>query len=235
MERIDELKPFYDSLLSRFTNEEWNCYCTFFIQKGKEFDFSKNRVLFIGKSVNGWISSSKSVDELFSQSNPDRIVNRDDEIEWVQNCAGCAKGYNSRRSAFWRIIIGVINRIEKKKEWYKYVSWSNLYKISPDIGNPNSKMKRKQQEICCSILDKEIEILNPRAIVFLTTSGWENFYVQHIGLDLQKNKKIKWGRYVTSFQEVNGIKYVFSQHPQGKREDCHIDAICSIIEDTSIC
>ena len=117
MERIDELKPLYDSLLSRFTNEEWNCYCTFFIQKGKEFDFSKNRILFIGKSVNGWISSSKSVDELFSQSNPDRIVNRDDEIEWVQNCAGCAKGYNSRRSAFWRIIIGVINRIEKEKEY----------------------------------------------------------------------------------------------------------------------
>ena len=40
MERIDELKPLYDSLLSKFTNEEWNCYCTFFIQKGKEFDFS---------------------------------------------------------------------------------------------------------------------------------------------------------------------------------------------------
>ena len=89
MERIDELKPLYDSLLSRFTNEEWNCYCTFFIQKGKEFDFSKNRILFIGKSVNGWISSSKSVDELFSQSNPDRIVNRDDEIEWVNHIGCC--------------------------------------------------------------------------------------------------------------------------------------------------
>ena len=31
-------------------------------------------------------------------------------------------------------------------EWYNYIAWSNLYKISPKKGNPTEEMKKLQEE-----------------------------------------------------------------------------------------
>jgi hypothetical protein len=210
-------KEFYYNLPEKYTHEIW----PFFVQIGENFNDVNKKCLFIGKSVNGWITNSRDVNALFDNNNKNRISNRDDEIKWVENLSGNHKGYNSRRSAFWRIIKNVTKDLFDKKEWYKYIAWSNLYKFSPRKGNPNTELQKMQKKHCIKILDKEIEYLKPNYIVFLTSS-WEKFYLDHLGISKNIKEIIEWNNYKTFYQKNNGIIYIRSQHPQGKPEKDHI-------------
>lgn len=91
-------------------------------------------------------------------------------------------------------------------------------------------MKKFQQKICCKILDKEIEILHPEFIVFLT-SGCEKFYINHLGLNLSSFSFVTWGKkdYKIKYHTNAGITYILSQHPQEKPEKSHGNKIVEII------
>jgi hypothetical protein len=201
-----------------------NKITSFFMQTGKKYYDTEMKCLFVGKSVNGWISYSRNVDELFNIDNPERIVNRDDEIQWV-------KWYN--RSAFWRLIKGVTKKIFNAYDWFNYIAWTNIYKFSPyNGGNPDAYLKRLQKNICIEMLDKEISYLKPKFIIFLT-SNWESFYLNHINLERKNNKKFVWGKpyynYEVYYQKYNDIIYIRSKHPERKPEKEHINTIVKII------
>ena len=237
MQKSEEFKPLYKELINCFCSEKWNGKIyPFFIQEGKNFQNSDNRILFVGKSVNGWITNSTDIDVLFygDSEGKRKIVNRTDEMCWVVKPNTKRKGVKTyKHSSFWRLIHFVTKSLlleEKSKEWYDYIAWSNLYKISPKKGNPTDEMKKLQQEICCKILDKEIEVLQPKFIVFLT-SGWEKFYMNHLGLNLSSFSYITWGKknHKIKYCTNSGITYILSQHPQGKPEKSHGNKIVEII------
>jgi len=239
MERTEEFRTLYEDLLFEFNSDEWNNICTFFIQVGHKYRESKKKILFVGKSVNSWISDTKDVDILFSgdENGKNKIINRPDEISWIMKPNSKRDNrITSRTSQFWRVI-GLVSKsvLEKNQveKWYEYIAWSNLYKVSPyQGGNPTEKMKIKQRDICCKILDKEIEILQPQYIVFLT-SRWERFYLKHINLKMDLNRSVSWESkkktYITLWQKENNLVYIQTLHPQGKAERAHAKVISEII------
>lgn len=51
--------------------------------------------------------------------------------------------------------------------------WSNLYKVSPLLGNnPNWKLQQIQQRACIEILRKELEVYQPTHILIITGFDW---------------------------------------------------------------
>ncbi len=223
-----EIIPIYSEL---FANNSFKNICTFAIQWGANFPKKdKQGILFVGKSVNGWVTNDKNVDNLFDKDNPDRIFERSDQMKWVNNLSGNKNGYNTKKSAFWRVIKKITEQYYPS-EWYSNIAWTNLYKISPwEGGNPNSELIKKQEKYCIEILKSEINAISPKFVIFLT-SGWETVFINSIQRE-KVNQNIltkKWGKYKTSLIEINKIKYIISHHPQGKKEDEHKNAIILLI------
>lgn len=223
-----ELFPIYQNLLSKNSFKD---ICTFAIQWGKEFPKeSNNGVLFVGKAVNGWITDDQNVENLFSNENRERIFNRKDQIEWVNELSGNTKGYNTKKSAFWRVIRKVSSELYADN-WHKKIAWSNLYKIAPwNGGNPGLKMRKKQRPYCLEILKTEIKTLKPEYVVMLT-SGWEWFFIQELNKqnELKEVATEQWCGYETKMFIKDKIKYITSPHPQGKKEQEHSKAIIKLM------
>jgi hypothetical protein len=223
----EPLKSLYAELLSTIPKDYKEEICTFAAQTGKEYYDAVPKCLFIGKATNSWITNSKDINELFDPKNEDRIINRDNEILWVE--ANENPNYNTNNSAFWRVIKRCAKKLQGKEDWYNYIAWSNLYKISLwEGGNPDAHLKNIQQDMCVKILNEEIKTLKPDFVIFLT-SGWEAFYLESIGMDYRKNREISWGDNKTYYQTKAGICYVQSRHPQAKEEDTHVEAIVEIV------
>lgn len=82
------------------------------------------------------------------------------------------KKNHKTKSQFIRVAKKICLEIyQDKKEWYKNLAWSNLYKVSPECkGNPSEELKRRYKDKCIQIFEKEIEILSPKIVILLT--GW---------------------------------------------------------------
>lgn len=225
------LKSYYHTLLEKDVKDINYEIATFFLQWGELYGKSdKPKVLFVGKAVNGWISNVRSVDELFNERNEkDCIFNRDNQLIWVENY---------RKSQFWGLIrdfskelFKEVDKLFKEADWYKYVAWTNLYKIAPKKGNPNSELKTVQLGTCTELLKREIEILKPNYVIFLT-SGWERVFLKSLGISELEWKDVLWNGdpHKSSYAFSNGITFICSQHPQGKKIEIHSDALLDIVD-----
>ena len=109
----------------------------------------------VGRAVNGWTEgilpehlALPAAAETYSQVVL-TSVNGDAPcppcpMTWVTNQWGNTnKGYNTRRSAFWRVIRGVVDGLGiadvEQDAWSSHLVWSNLYKIAPANGRNPSK------------------------------------------------------------------------------------------------
>lgn len=231
---IEEIKnnilPIYQKL---FTANTFSNICSFCIQWGNNFPTEKNTgLLFVGKAVNGWVSDETDTKQLFDLDNPDRIFARHDQMEWIENLSGNSNGYNTRKSAFWRVIKKVAE-VNNPKEWYSHIAWSNLYKVAPwKGGNPNANLQSKQRDYCYQLLKTEIEVLSPEYVILLT-SRWEWSFLKYLNdwNDISPISNVKWGKYKTSLYHINGTNFIVSQHPQGKKEWEHKNAIIKLMEE----
>jgi hypothetical protein len=223
-----ELKPLYQKLLNDNTFEN---ICSFCVQWGEDFSLDKHTgILFVGKAVNSWINAETDIDVLFGNSNK-RIIARNDQMKWVHDLESTNEVYNTKKSAFWRVIKQVSSNYFPSK-WYSHVAWSNLCKLAPfEGGNPSDGLYYEQLDSCLKILQKEIEILSPKVVVMLT-SGWEEDFLLYLN-DSNKptsEKTIEWNGYETKLYKIMGLNYIVSLHPQGKNENKHVDAIIELIE-----
>lgn len=226
---IFELRRIYSDLLNNVPNKIKYPLYPFFVQVGTNYITSNPKMMFVGKSVNGWVTDSTNVDDLFDENNSERIVNRHDQLSWVNDLEGPNDIYNTKKSAFWRVIKQISISIHDTNEWYNNIAWSNLYKLSPEKGNPNSQLQNMQRNYCTDILNEEIRVLNPDIVIFLT-SFWEDFYINSIGLDQSKSKSISWNGYDLKHQIYKKRLFIQSMHPQGKSESGHINAILKCIK-----
>jgi hypothetical protein len=224
----NSILPIYKNLLKEIPYEE---VCTFSLQWGKNYPFSKNEgLLFVGKSVNGWITKEKDTLKLFDLTNPNRIFAREDQMKWVNNQSGESNLYNTRKSAFWRLIKKVAESYYPEN-WYSNIAWTNLYKIAPyKGGNPNSNLQKLQKKYCFELFEKEIELLSPKYVIMLT-SGWELDFIDHFNSnnDMRVLGIKKWDNYQTSMVKINNVNFIISQHPQGKNEWKHCNTIVELI------
>ncbi len=226
----EKIFPIYKDLLEKGNFSEDDCI--FAAQWGKNYPPENNpRLLFVGKSVNGWIKINANIDSLFDKNNNNRIFDRSDQIEWVHNSWGNKDGYNTKRSAFWRLIVKVAETFYSD-DWYKKIAWSNLYKIAPKSGgNPSDKFQSLQREDCVKLLKEEIKVLAPEYVIMLT-SGWEAPFIEDIkkGKEFKFINSYKWNKYQTTLIEIDKVKYIISCHPQGKNEREHKRAIIELMQ-----
>ena len=143
-------------------------------------------------------------------------------MEWVTECWGNQQDYNTKKSAFWRVIRSVVGELGiaeiEQSNWPSHLVWSNLYKVAPEKGgNPNNTLCNIQFSGCCSLL--EIELLNniPKRLLFLTGLGWAEPFLGNI-CSVVKNG---WDHVeATGKYECNNktVSVVVATHPQGKPE-----------------
>jgi len=217
------LMPLYKELLgvAQLTD------CAFCVQWGKKFPAGQNDgILFVGKAVNGWITEEKDMDVLFGNGN-ESIFDRADQMQWVEDLEGDENTYNTRKSAFWRVIKKISQKFHPDN-WSSHIAWSNLCKIAPfKGGNPNDTLYYKQLSFCQEIFEKEIEILSPKYVILLT-SGWEKDFLYFLN-GKQPTESIHeetWGNgYETKVYRIKDTIFITSPHPQGKEEQTHVEVI----------
>lgn len=235
MESLDEklregLYPLYKELLESDAFDD--NIATFCVQWGEEFP-EKEGILFVGKATNGWLSTSKDVDVLFGNTD-NGIFNRVDQMEWINDLEGNDEGYDTKKSAFWRVVKKISSHFYQDK-WYANIAWSNLYKLAlVENGNPDSSLRAKQHFACLKILKREIELLSPKYVIMFT-SGWEKdflIYMNH-GSDRLINigkESWNWRGYESEMYEIDNTFYITSCHPQGKPEQGRVDEIIRFLE-----
>jgi len=223
------LYPLYKTMLAENT---YNNICTFCIQWGENFPVSKNSgLVFVGKAVNRWITNTDEVDLLFGDSD-DNIFALEDQMKWVVDREGNHNGYNTKRSAFWRVVKRISNYYYPHENWYSHVAWTNLCKLAPyDGGNPNQGLYDQQLSSAQEILKHELEILSPRFVIMLT-SGWEHDFISYFNdnNDIDFIETVDWDEYQTRICKINNTFFILSKHPQGKNENNSFNSIVKLID-----
>ena len=86
--------------------------------------------------------------------------------------------YLTAKKAFWKCgkyALAFLTTNENAEDFYKKIAWTNLFKLSPTSGgNPEGAIWNEQIKYCKSILEKEIEILNPTHILIVAKTNIKN-------------------------------------------------------------
>ena len=231
---MKQLKKLYAELLKAIRESNKIDYDTvkFCFQHGKFYpkETANAGILFVGRACNGWDAYSDDVNILFGKGQG--AISKQDSIRYLVSTAN--PNYNANLSAFWRVI-GNLSSLYYGKQWMDYIAWTNLYKIAPEGGNPDRILGGLQYNHCVRILECEIELLSPKVIVFFTgdeSKDWitDDFTNVACGRFLPSYKKISWDKYSLMYAEVNGRIVIVTEHPQGKKEDPHVEALYGCID-----
>ena len=221
------LKDLYTTLIDNVADIKGE-KCAFFAQVGENY---QKKIMVIGRACNGYITSSLNIHTLFGTSE-EAIVNRNDQMKWVADCAGNKDGYNTNKSAFWR----VTKRIAQKfypNDWYSYIAWSNVCKIAPwKGGNPNNALYYAQLESCKKIFEEEVRQLSPKFVIMFTGEDWAKDFLLYLnkGKELKSIKELDWDKYKCHVYDINGTFFILTEHPQGKKEKVHAESIINFIK-----
>lgn len=205
----------------------------------------KRDLMVVGRAVNGWskgwqpkllsdaknrISFAKGAFESVTQPSP---IGNPCPMRWVSDCWGnYDHEYNTRKSAFWRVIRSVISELEiadvDSPEWPSHLVWSNLYKVAPaDGGNPSNVLCSLQVEGCCSLLQEELRVYKPKRLLFLTGFGWAQPFLENFGSVKTVDSTYQYveaiGKSIIEGDET--ISIVVASHPQGKSESLWIQEV----------
>jgi len=194
---------------------------------------SSGQLMVFGRAVNGWppkarpsqLGSPQQTNSLMQQIRGTLRQDRGCPMRWVIDREG-DHDYNTRKSAFWRVIRQVTLALEPTAEeqgrWSSFLIWSNLYKVSPfDGGNPGSALKTLQFPFCLQLIEKEISYWAPNRLLFLTGLDWAHPFLQSDGFAYQQHRS---GTLVQSIGTLSvssaglSIPVVIAPHPRGKPE-----------------
>jgi hypothetical protein len=185
-------------------------------------------LLVIGRSVNGWIDEwtarqlqdpqvrHKVVEQMRADAEPENH----DRMAWVTDLWGATSGYNTRRSAFWRVLRRISGGDAGPEDWPSRLVWTNLYKVSPAAGwNPGGHLQRAQRAAASELLKLEVEAFAPRRVLALT-GDWIAPFVNGLNLTLEARSGL-----VEGIGSDAGRAWVVSKHPMGKPEDRFVDEV----------
>lgn len=229
-----ELKPLYENLVKDVANEQPKEKAFFCMQWGKNFPCEPNKgVLFVGRATNGWKDHDYNADSFFG-TGFGQLFDLNDQMQWVEDSEGSGNAYNTNSSAFWRVVKSVSQKYYPNN-WSSYVAWTNVCKVAPwEGGNPSRSLYKAEIKDCKNIFKKEVEFLSPKVIVFLTSYNWAKDILTYLNNDVAPTEieSIAWGdKYCCNIYNIKGVNYIVTEHPQGKPEEEHIEALISAIND----
>lgn len=229
------LKPLFRELMSSVDSFQYDL-APFCIEWGKYYPDEPNTgIMFYGRAVNGWITIERDVDKLFDMDNPNRIFACDDQMTWVDDCAGPNEGYNSNTSAFWRVIRRTASAFYPE-DTLSHIIWSNVCKVAPAAGgNPDDSLYYAQLPTAQKIMKKEIEIFSPKHVVLLTGEGWAKDFLFALNgrQSAEPIRSYEWGdsnEYKVRVYKIENINFYLSEHPQCKNEATHVNALVQAIQ-----
>jgi hypothetical protein len=110
-------------------------------------------------------------------------------MRWVTDLWGAREGYNTARSAFWRVLRRIVLSdpagVADADRWSSRLAWTNLYKVSPGAGwNPGADLQRAQHRDAAELLRLELAEFAPKRVLALT-GGWVDPFIGDLGLSLE--------------------------------------------------
>jgi hypothetical protein len=200
---------------------------THYPMKGTQYN---GRLMVIGRAVNGWEDSEWIPEELIDPSNRNQYLTNlllpsttegTCPLEWVKKSWGNNEGgYNSKKSAFWRVVYRVMCGLDSEEDWSSRIVWSNLYKIAPAKGgNPSARLINLQMEKSIQLIKEEIILWKPENILFLTGLNWSSPFIKEIPEFKIKNtdQELVEGKGYIEIDKHRS-KVIIAKHPQGKNE-----------------
>ena len=205
----------------------------FLAMKGEKYEQNGRKLMIVGRSVNGWIDSRFpcELERAGAAKEFAEIVHKG-----VQGKDGCPMlwvtklwkqqedTYNTKRSAFWRAIRGVVRDLRiadvEKDDWPSHLVWSNLYKVAPaDGGNPNGALCDIQRPGCVKLLEMELAEYKPERLLFFTGLNWLGRFREKMNHQVERTDD-KYVHATGLWQIAEGMttKVVVAAHPQGKNE-----------------
>jgi hypothetical protein len=202
--------------------------------RGAAYD---GELLVIGRSVNGWIedwTAQQLREPSIRQSAVERMRSDAEPVDacrmgWVTDLWGARDGYNTKSSAFWRVLRRILANDTSPglddARWSSRLVWTNLYKVSPAAGwNPGGNLQRAQRRSAIQLLNLEIEELAPRRVLALT-GGWIGPFSDGLGLNLAAR---------SGLVEAVGMKgdcaWVVAKHPMTKPEDRFVGEVLTAFD-----
>ena len=208
-------------------------------------------LMVVGRACNGWGAEDEMgfmPEELASDAAAERYshkvldsVNRGsgDEkcpMRWVTDKWGnTTVGYNTKTSAFWRVIRCVVERLGiadiERASWPSHLVWSNLYKIAPcQGGNPNDSLCDIQFPGCRELFTLELTTYTPSRLLLLTGTAWARDFLNDFGESLQDANGFSYVERCGTLaigSKYHPVRYIVAAHPEGKREDQWVEEVCS--------
>ncbi len=220
----DLVSGLYKELLLELSKWSTAELAGFAAQKGNKYN---RELMVVGRAPNGWRKIGKPCDWQKGDKIPCILgqifdANQGCPLAWVTKQWGVNEsGYNTKKSAFWRVIHRVFEGLlGHSNDWPSHLVWTNLYKISPNIGgNPTGELLNLQHDICIKILKAEIELYQPKRVLFLTGSDWAKDFLS--ALEFKSDCKER----TSSGTIFNGAKVVIMPHPQGKPEEKFVEDV----------
>ena len=217
--------------------------CGFMALRGSRYD---NKLMVVGRAVNRW-GCGKSISDLKSLDAREKFIDGffypdgQCQMEWVARNAGNTGGYNTNKSAFWRVIRQASRRLGvwqdgNEEDWSSRLVWSNLYKISPHDagGNPSNGLCKIQEPGCIELLREEIREYAPEKILFLTGWNWAWPFVTPLSSERQETSGlVEASGKIDVLGHNKEIPFVVAKHPQGKPESEWVEEVISRFESVS--
>lgn len=217
----EALKPLYETMLKdeRISALSKLNYCCMAPYVGSKFPTTANDgIILYGRANNGWTTG---VDDSF-----DTIY--DDGAE------GLTDYIKGNRSSFLRTAGKAFSNYYGE-EWYEHVAYSNLYKVAPPSGNPTDTICGTQWEYVTEIFKKEIKTLSPKFVVMFAGKCWADDFVWYVNGEKMPEplETIEWDEnygHEINIYKIEEVYYLITEHPQGKNETLHAQAIIDTIE-----
>ena len=225
----ETLQNFAINILSTEDNDlRKKQYCLFYPTIGRNY-VENSELLVIGQATNGWCPKFVVSDV---QTNHKKLVTKSIKysseaegkcpLEWVNEKWIELKLF---RSFFWNVTYKLVKAHYYKTDdnWNNIIAWSNLMKIAPVSGNPNSWEIEAQVDNATILFKQELDDLKPKNVLIITNlEKWAKPI-------LEKSKvvyEVVNGEIIEAIGNYNKTKIIVTKRPYiGGKHQPFIDEI----------
>lgn len=168
----------------------------------------------VGQAPLGWVSAFT----------PTQLQSREAREQVISDLKKKHHKPATLSTPFWinaRAVGEELGEVEADDEaWAEKISWTNLYRISRNKGNPSPQLRAMQQALCVQLLWREFLIWRPRRVLFMTGLPWAApFIIAHQLGRLERYPKGRFVRAVGGLELRNGHSpaIVVVEHPARKK------------------
>ena len=213
----------------------------FLAMKGDRYT---DKLMVVGRAGNGGFADSIALSALASPSEcarHSRDVLKESNgdgacpLQWLDDGWGNTKNgeYNTKRSAFWRVIRQVVERLgiveAEDSQWYSHLVWSNLCKVSPaGGGNPGNKLYDAQFPGCKKLLEHEIRTYNPERLLFITGWDWAKWFLQDHGIQRDDKEFVAASGSLALAPDIR-TRVVVAVRPEANPQVDWVDEVVSLL------